>query len=135
MTSQDKYSIVQQLEESLQKPEILARLEHYPDVLVNDIWEVVYPIMPLCDPDDSSPERLMQVLKQRCVASLKIEESCGLFSIILFTLSNSVCFKSHKVIRCSLEELEGRLLKEFGIQDKDQCNDMHQSEYNTSGRK
>ena len=40
-----------------------------------------------------------------------------------------------KVIRCLLEELEGRLLKEFGIQDKDQCNDMHQSEYNTSGRK
>ena len=40
-----------------------------------------------------------------------------------------------KVIRCSLEELEGRLLKEFGIQDKDQCNDMHQSEYNTSSRK
>ena len=68
MTSEDKYSIVQQLEESLQKPEILARLEHYPDVLVNDIWEVVYPMMPLCDPDDSSPERLMQVLKQRCGA-------------------------------------------------------------------
>ena len=47
----------------------------------------------------------------------------------------NVCFKSHKVIHCSLEDLEGRLLKEFGIQDKDQCNDMHQSEYNTSGRK
>ena len=236
MTSEDKYSIVQQLEESLQKPEILARLEHYPDVLVSAIWEEVYPKMPLCDPDDSSPERLMQVLKQRYGASLKIEESCGLFSIIRLTLSNSVCyihkcpgsyyilpmyrnvrrfhtrleaedaadlilefdrlaplilrriedmvmewkqkqltlslikssvsgvieslkrkkriavpdkvtisgtslskinvcFKSHKVIRCSLEELEGRLVKEFGIQDKDQCNDMHQSEYNTSGRK
>ena len=53
MTSQDKYSIVQQLEESLQKPEILARLENYPDVLVSAIWEEVYPKMPLCDPDDS----------------------------------------------------------------------------------
>ena len=236
MTSQDKYSIVQQLEESLHRPEILSRLVYSPDVLVNAIWEEVYPKMPLCDPEDSSVERLMQVLIKRCGASLKIEESCGIFSIIKLTLPNNVCyihrcpgsyyilpmyrtvrrfhtrlkaedaadlilefdkcaplilkrteekvmewkqkqltlslikssvsgvieslkrkkriavpdkvtisgtslskinvcFKSHKVIRCSLEELEGRLLKEFGIQDKDQCNDMHQSEYNTSGRK
>lgn len=150
MTSQDKYSIVQQLEESLQKPEIPAKLEHYPDVLVNDIWEVAYPMMPLCDPDDSSPEKLMQVLKQLTLSLIKSSVSGVIESLKRkkriavpdkVTISGTslskinVCFKSHKVIRCSLEELEGRLVKEFGIQDKDQCNDMHQSEYNTSGRK
>ena len=92
MTSEDKYSIVQQLEESLQRPEILSRLVYSPDVLVSAIWEEVYPKMPLCDPEDSSPERLMQILKKRCDASLKIEESCGLFSIIKLTLPNNICY-------------------------------------------
>ena len=196
MTSQDKYTIVQQLEESLQKPEILARLVYSPDVLVNAIWEEVYPKMPLCDPEDSSVERLMQVLIKRCGASLKIEESCGIFSIIKLTLPNNVCYihrcpgsyyilpmyrtvrrfhtrlkaeekvmewkqkqltlslikssaagvieslKSQKriavpdkVIHCSLEELEGLLLEKFGVEDKNQCNGTHQSEYKTSDRK
>ena len=30
----------------------------------------------------------------------------------------NVCFKSHKVIHCSLEELEGLLLEKFGVEDE-----------------
>lgn len=92
MISQDKYSIVQQLEVNLQRPEIISRLVYSPDTLVSAIWEDIYPKMPLCDPEDPSPERLMLMLKKRCDASLKIEESCGLFSIIKLTLPNNICY-------------------------------------------
>lgn len=47
----------------------------------------------------------------------------------------NVCFKSHKVIHCSLEELEGLLLEKFGVEDGNQCNGTQQSEYKTSDRK
>ena len=30
----------------------------------------------------------------------------------------NVCFQSQKVMHCSLEELEGMLLKKFGVQDE-----------------
>ena len=92
MTTQDKYGIAQQLKESIQKQYIVSVLGSRPEALVNDIWEEIYPKMPLCDPKDSSPERVIEILKKRCGDSIKVEESCGLFSVICLTLPNSICY-------------------------------------------
>lgn len=92
MEMTDKYGIRVQIEDSLQSHEILATLAYRPEILVSSVWEEVYLKMPLCDPEYSSVERVIEVLKDRCGDNLKIQESCGLFSIMRLTLPNDVCY-------------------------------------------
>lgn len=91
MTDQDKYRIQAKTQEVLQAPETRYMLGSRPDLIVSSIWEVVYPSMPLCDPKDSSLFTVIEHLKQRC-PTIKIEESCGLFSVTKLTLPYNVCY-------------------------------------------
>ena len=61
-------------------------------VFINALWEELYPQMPLSDPEDSSPEAVLEILKSRCGDMIKIEESCGLFSQYKVTLSDSIFY-------------------------------------------
>ena len=91
MTDQDKYGILAKIQEVLQAPGTRYMFASRPYLIVSSIWEEVYPSMPLCDPKDPSLFTVIEHLKQRC-PTIRIEESCGLFSIIKLTLPNNVCY-------------------------------------------
>ena len=61
-------------------------------IFINTIWEELYPQLPLTDPEDSSPEAVLELLMSRCGGKVKVEESCGLFSQYKVTLSNSIFY-------------------------------------------
>lgn len=92
MTNQDKYGIQAKIQEVLQAPETHHMFASCPDLIVSAIWEEVYLSMPLCDPEDSSPYRVVEILKSRYGDGLKVEESCGLTSVITLHLPNSICY-------------------------------------------
>ena len=92
MTGEDKYGILQLLEKALENPFIYDNLESNPDLVVTTIWEGVYAGLQICDTNDASPTNVIDKLKSLCGDNLKIEESCGLFSIIKLTLPNNVCY-------------------------------------------
>lgn len=92
MTQQDKYGISAQIDKVLESQAKNALLASRPDMVVSSIWEEVYTNMPLCDPEDSSPYKVTEILKSLCGDNLKVEESCGLFSLIRLTLPNSTCY-------------------------------------------
>ena len=91
MTDQDKYGIRAKIQEVLQAPGTRYMFASRPDLIVSSIWEEVYPSMPLYDPEDSSLFTVIEHLKQRC-PTIKIEESCGLFSVTKLTLPYNVCY-------------------------------------------
>ena len=91
MTDNDKYGIQAKLQEIIEAPETRYMLESRPDLIVSAIWEEVYPLMPLCDPEDSSIFTIVELLKKKC-NTIKVEESCGLFSVMKVTLPNNVCY-------------------------------------------
>ena len=91
MTDNDKYGIQAKLQEIIEAPETRYMLESRPDLIVSAIWEEVYPLMPLCDPEDSSIFTIIELLKKKC-DTIKVEESCGLFSVMKVTLPNNVCY-------------------------------------------
>lgn len=92
MTQQDKYGIRTQIDQTLKSHAMNHLLTVRPDKVVSSIWEEVYINMPLCNPEDSSPYRVIEILNERCGEGFKVEESCGLFSMIKLTLPNSVCY-------------------------------------------
>ena len=91
MTDQDKYGIRAKIQEVLQAPGTRYMFASRPDLIVSSIWEEVYTSMPLCDPEDSSLFTVIEHLKQR-YPLIKIEESCGLFSVTKLTLPYNVCY-------------------------------------------
>jgi hypothetical protein len=91
MTDNDKYGIQAKLQEIIDAPETRYMLESRPDLIVSAIWEEVYPLMPLCEPEDSSIFTIIELLKKKC-DTIKVEESCGLFSVMKVTLPNNVCY-------------------------------------------
>ena len=92
MTEEDKYGILAQLDEVLKNPDTQDWLARRQDLIVNAIWEEVYVKMPLCDPNDSSLRRVVEILRDRCGDNLKVEESCGIFSVTKLTLPHNVCY-------------------------------------------
>lgn len=92
MVEQDKYKILEHFEAILESPEFKNNFAWRPEELVSALWEEIYPEMPLCDPDDTSPESVIAILRKAYGDSLRTEESCGLFSIIRLTLPNNICY-------------------------------------------
>ena len=92
MATQDKYGILGRFEAILESPEFRNNFAWRPDELVSALWEEIYLEMPLCDPEDTSPESVITILRHACGESFKTDESCGLFSIIRLTLPHSTCY-------------------------------------------
>ena len=92
MATQDKYGILGRFEAILESPEFRNNFAWRPDELVSALWEETYLEMPLCDPEDTSPESVITILRHACGESFKTDESCGLFSIIRLTLPHSTCY-------------------------------------------
>lgn len=92
MTEEDKYGILPLLEKALGNPFIYDSLESSPDLVVSAIWEDVYASLQLCEKEDSSPEKVIEIVRRLCGSDLLAEESCGIFSVIKLTLPNNVCY-------------------------------------------
>lgn len=92
MDTKDKYRILEHFESILESQEFKSNLTWRPEELVSTLWEELYIEMPLCDPDDTSPESVIAILRKAYGDSLRTEESCGLFSIIRLTLPNNICY-------------------------------------------
>ena len=92
MTEEDKYGILPLLEKALGNPFIYDSLESNPDLVVSAIWEDVYASLQLCEKEDSSPEKVIEIVRRLCGSDLLAEESCGIFSVIKLTLPNNVCY-------------------------------------------
>ena len=92
MTDLDKYSIRASIEKTLSATnEVPYLFESRPDKIVSTIWEDVYVNMPLCDPEDPTIVTVIEHLKKRC-GTIKVEVSCGLFSVIRLILPNNICY-------------------------------------------